>query len=154
MSYYMYGSTAYEIDEPTHIKKNKTTTVRHKKNKNNKQKNQSKNMQTVVLVVVLFALLFTTIYRKVVIYGQHNELDSQKKALETLTMENDQLEVSIDSMVDDSKVEEYAKEKLGLQKLETRQIIYLEPDDGDKMKKVSKKKPSMVASVFGILFNN
>ena len=56
---------------------------------------------------------------------QFSQIQSQKQELATLQKENEQLKVSIENSVNISNIEKIAKEELGMQKLSSKQTVYV-----------------------------
>ena len=70
-------------------------------------------------------LLLTISCRNSQIDKQFSQIQSQKQELATLQKENEQLKVSIENSVNISKIEKIAKEELGMQKLSSKQTVYV-----------------------------
>ena len=115
-------------------------TRRAKKPQSAAQKRKRKSrarMKLVCYLLALFSILFVVCLRYVYIYDLHNSIATKTSELEKLRMENEQTRLSLESMTDISKIENYAVTELGLQKAENRQIVYLQPAKEDTMKNVA-----------------
>ena len=86
---------------------------------------RKKQMKTTVTVVGLFLLLLTISCRNSQIDRQFDQIQDQKKQLASLQKENEQLKVSIENSVNISNIEKVAKEELGMQKLSSKQTVYI-----------------------------
>ena len=158
---YTKSSNAYELDWDYGIEKSVKTNAAKRKNvskKPNKKKakHKFKILNNIPMPVKVAAIAFFTLslicYRCVYIYGLHNSADRISAQLETVTMENEQMTIAINSQIDSAKIAEYAQKHLGLQKIDDRQVIYLTGDTKDFMGKVAKSdEKGKSKGLFGIL---
>ena len=86
---------------------------------------RSRQMKMTVTVVGLFLLLLTISCRNSQIDKKFDQIQDQKKQLATLQKENEQLKVSIENSLNLNSVAKAAEDKLGMQKLDNNQKIYL-----------------------------
>ena len=86
---------------------------------------RKRQMKTTVTVVGLFLLLLTISCRNSQIDKQFNQIQNQKKQLAALQKDNEQLKVSIENSINISNIEKVAKEELGMQKLSSKQTVYI-----------------------------
>ena len=86
---------------------------------------RKRQLRTTVTVVGLFLLLLTISCRNSQIDKQFDKIQDQKKQLAALQKENEQLNVSIQNSVNISTIEKVAKEELGMQKLSSKQTVYI-----------------------------
>ena len=70
-------------------------------------------------------LLLTISYRNSQINEKFNKVQTLKKELSSLQKENEQLKVNIENSLNLNTIEKLAKEKLGMQKLTSKQTIYV-----------------------------
>ena len=84
-----------------------------------------KRIQLTITVIAIFGLLLTISYRNSQINEKFNEMQSLKKELSSLQKENEQLKVNIANGLNLTNIEKLAKEKLGMQKLTNKQIVYV-----------------------------
>ena len=70
-------------------------------------------------------MLLVVSYRNSLITESFNKVKDLKANLATLQKENQQTEVSIESNLNLNKIEEEAQKKLGMQKLDNNQKIYI-----------------------------
>lgn len=134
---YQYGTSPRKMEPnyKTSIKSKKQIQKQEKINKLQRkaaikieQKNHNKN---VALVIALFLLLLAVSYRSSLINEKFNSLQNAKQKLASIEKTNGQLEVNIESSLNLSNIEESAKEKLGMQKLENEQKVYVNLDKKD-----------------------
>ena len=92
-----------------------------------------------VTVVVLFLLLLIRSCRNSQIDKQFNQIQEQKKQLAALQKENEQLKVSIENSLNLSNIEKVAKEELGMQKLTSKQTVYITLPKKDYVESASEK---------------
>lgn len=112
----------YDIQKSKH-KKKKTTPVNNKKK--NLKKKAKYNFKPILYIVIGFAMLFTISYRNSLINESYNAKEKVKRELSSIQKENDQLKVNIESSLNLSTVEKEASEKLGMQKLNNNQKVYV-----------------------------
>ena len=86
---------------------------------------RKRQMKTTVTVVGLFLLLLTISCRNSQIDKQFNQIQNQKKQLAALQKDNEQLKVSSENSINISNIEKVAKEELGMQKLTSKQTVYV-----------------------------
>ena len=95
-----------------------------------------KRIQLTITVIAIFGLLLTISYRNSQINEKFNEMQSLKKELSSLQKENEQLKVNIANGLN---LEKLAKEKLGMQKLTNKQIVYVSLPKKDYVESASEK---------------
>lgn len=86
---------------------------------------KKKQIKLIALVLMIFAVLLIISYRNSQISEKFSEIQAQKKELATIQKENEQLKVVIENGETLNTVEKIAKEKLGMQKLTSRQTVYM-----------------------------
>ena len=86
---------------------------------------RKRQMKTTVTVVGLFLLLLTISCRNSQIDNKFNQIQNQKKELASIQKENEQLKVNIQNSINLSNIEKVAKEELGMQKLTSKQTVYV-----------------------------
>lgn len=127
---YEYGTSPRKL-EPQRQEQNKT-----KKNKNKKAKKNVSSVKKVKLFAtlgIIFAIMFAICYRYSLIDQQFKDIQSLKKQYIALQTTNDQLEIGIQSSLDLTNVERYAKDKLGMKKADASQVKYVEIAKEDKV---------------------
>ena len=92
---------------------------------------KKKHNKNVAFIIAIFLILLAVSYRSSLINEKFSAIQKDKATLSALQKTNDQLEVSIESSLNLKNVEEVAKEKLGMQKLENEQKVYVNLDKKD-----------------------
>ena len=82
-------------------------------------------------MLAVLAVLGLITYRYTLINASLSEKESLKNELEAINKENAQLEVTIESGMSISMIEQLAKENLGMQKLDNNQKVYINLDKKD-----------------------
>lgn len=90
-------------------------------------------------VAGIFLLLLTISCRNSQIDRQFTQIQEQKKQLAVLQKENEQLKVSIENSLNLNNVEKVAKEELGMQKLTSKQTVYVTLPKKDYVESASEK---------------
>ena len=138
---YQYETSPRKIEPEYAPKKNnykgKKSTARKpqtnvKKANNKKQKEERKKQRKMIMYICMaFAILFAISYRNAKIDESFEKVQDYKSKLAAIEKENSQLEVDIESNINLSNIEQQAKELLGMQRLTSKQIVYvnLEKDD-------------------------
>lgn len=129
---YMPNSTsnAYQMDMYVEQKVDKKA----EKEKLRQQKLKAARRKLALYMIVFFIAMFAILFRYVRIYDLHSDVASQTKKLETIRMENEQTKLTIENMTDKTKIQEYAENELGLQKITSTQTVYLNPTKENYMK--------------------
>ena len=137
MAYQRYYGYQYETSpkklqpeyEPNRKKREykKTSTSKRIKNNENVKTNtkQKQKARLVLYVAVAFTVLLGICYRNSLIGEKFNKKEQLKTELSSIQKENEQLKVNIESNLNLNHVEEMAKEKLGMKKLDNSQKIYI-----------------------------
>ena len=144
---YQYGTSPRKL-EPDYARKDRQKAKRkqlrvvedlpRKQVKISKEQKQ-RQLKMTVLVVGLFLALLTISCRNSQIDKQFNQIQDQKKQLAALQKENEQLKVSIENSVNISNIEKIAKEELGMQKLSSKQTVYIALPKKDYVESASEK---------------
>lgn len=108
-------------------KQKRTSTQKVKKGKErNRAKRQLKpKVKLVFYIAICFAILFAISYQNSLITESFNKKEGLKKNLGAIEKENEQLKVNIEKSLNLNKVEQSAKELLGMQKLDNSQKVYI-----------------------------
>ena len=107
-------------------KAKKTTTRKIKKTNNNKAKQlKKKQNQVIKYLIVGFAIIFGICYRNSQIDESFAKVQDLKQEVADVEKKNAQLEISIENGLNLNNLEQEAKEKLGMQKLNSKQTIYI-----------------------------
>ena len=115
--------------------KKKKSTLDTKKQKQEEQKKlrteRKKKVKLVFCICAGFAILFAISYRYSLISEQFAGIQKLKKELSTIQKENEKLEVKTENELNLNNIEQSAKEKLGMQKLDNKQMVYVTLDKKD-----------------------
>ena len=84
-----------------------------------------KNAKHILEIGIVFILLLTISYRYALINSRFSQKESLKASLAELQKQNAQLKVSIEQGMNINNIEQAAKEKLGMQKLDNNQKVYI-----------------------------
>jgi len=137
MAYQRYQGYQYETSprklEPQYepiknpYKKKKASTKKLKKESKQKQTKKQFNSRAkvVIYIAIGFSILFAISYQNSLITESFNEKENLKQSLAAIEKENEQLKVNIEKSLNLSKVEQAAKEMLGMQKLDNSQKVYI-----------------------------
>lgn len=129
---YQYETSPRKLEpEYTPIKhpyKSKKTTARKvKKASNNNRAKQLRKQQNKAIKYILigFAIALGICYRNSQIDENFAKVQDLKKELAKVEKQNTQLEISIENGLNLNNLEQEAKEKLGMQKLNSKQTTYI-----------------------------
>ena len=147
---YRNSESFYETQEKTNSQYEKKHVVNRSKTKNVQKKSKnvrfdkdfSKNEQNekttkmskakvkvrlriVLFLMAGFSVLFAISYQNSLISESFNKKEQYKKEMEALSKTNQQIEVSIENNLNLNVIEQQAKEKIGMQKLNNDQKIYV-----------------------------
>lgn len=113
------------IKEP--YKTKKTTARKVKKVSNNNRAKQLKKQQNKAIKYLLigFAIVFGICYRNSQIDESFAKVQDLKQEVAEIEKQNAQLEISIENGLNLNNLEQEAKEKLGMQKLNSKQTRYI-----------------------------
>ena len=122
----------YDTNKKKRQYKKKSTAKKASKAKINTEKQEVKNKakmnsraKLVLYITISFAVLFGISYRNSLISESFDKKEKLKTELSSLQKENEQLKVNIESSLNLKNVEQQAKEKLGMKKLDNNQKIYV-----------------------------
>ena len=139
MSPYQYGTSAKKLDsdikspkkEPKKAKK--SSGVKSKKNKDKikaKELRIAKTNFTILMLVALGCILLL-MYRNVKIRESFAGVQSLSKSVSLLEKENSQIAVNIQNNLNLNNIENIATSTLGMQKLSSKQTVYINLDTKD-----------------------
>lgn len=116
----------YEPQKNPYAKKRPSTLKKKKYQTQKKPKRQLKShVKAVMYIGVIFAVLFAISYRNSLINESFTKNEKLKATLAVTQKENEQLQVNIENSLNLSNIEKLAKEKLGMQKLDNSQKVYV-----------------------------
>lgn len=119
------------------VKKQENKTVSKNINKpkeNKKTKEEIRKEKLTILkvkvsigfkAVLIFAALFFVLFREAQVNEMFSNIQKLKSEITTYQKENDQLEISIQNSINANHIEQAAKELLGMQKLTSKQTVYI-----------------------------
>ena len=126
----------YRKKQITHKNENVNTNSRIRVRENKKQsdtqgsrKNKTNikpKLRIVMFLITGFSVLFAISYQNSLISESFNKKEQYKKEMEALSKTNQQIEVNIENSLNLKNIEEAAKDKIGMQKLNNNQKIYVE----------------------------
>lgn len=134
---YEYGTTPRKIETKNKPNKNRKKEyerqlkINEQQRKNAIKLEKKKHNKNVALIIAIFLILLAISYRSSLINEKFNEIQDAKENLASIEKTNGQLEVSIKSSLNLSNVEQSAREKLGMQKLDNSQKVYVTLDKKD-----------------------
>lgn len=85
----------------------------------------SDKARIVFVIGIVFSVLYAISYRNATIDKQFAELQKLKKEVASIEKENSQLEINIQNSINLNNLENAAKETLGMQKLSSKQTVYI-----------------------------
>ena len=104
-------------------KAKKTTARKIKKGNNSNKQLKNKQKQVIKYLIVGFAIVFGMCYRNSQIDENFAKMQKLKKEVADVEKQNTQLEISIENGLNLNNLEQEAKEKLGMQKLNSKQTL-------------------------------
>ena len=133
INYYEYETSPRKEETEEFIprkKRNRENEVHNKEDIRKKVKKaqaieKRKNVKHILEIGVVFVLLLTISYRYALINSKFSQKESLKASLAELQKQNAQLKVSIEQGMNINNIEQAAKEKLGMQKLDNNQKVYI-----------------------------
>lgn len=127
-SKYQYGTSPRKLEPEYNTYRKKNLEVRKTQKKEQVKVSKSEKVKItkrISIVLILFAILFTISYRNSQINESFNQVQNLKKQLALVEKENEQLKVNIENSLNTNNIEQAAMERLGMQKLTNKQIIYV-----------------------------
>ncbi len=105
--------------------KKKSSTLKKKKEKTQPKRKLKSHVKTVLYILAVFSVLFGISYRNSLINESFNRKTNLQNQLAVVQKENEQLQVSIENNLNLTNIEKIAREKLGMQKLDSSQKVYV-----------------------------
>ena len=127
---YQYETSPRKLQPEYEPKKNpyikKKSTAKKADNTENKKKTKiEQKIKVVLYIAVGFTVLFAICYRNSLITENFNKKEELKKSLSAIEKENEQLKINIENSLNLNNIEQAAKEKLGMKKLDNDQKVYI-----------------------------
>ena len=149
MANYRYSRYQYETSprklEPEYepiespYKQKKKSTAKSKQEKVRPKRKLKSQVKLVAGILLIFAGLLVISYRNSLINESFNENESLKSNLAAIQKENEQLRVNLENSMNLSNIAKMAEEKLGMQKLDNSQKVYVSLDKKDYVESASEE---------------
>ena len=149
MANYRYNRYQYETSprklepeyEPIKIpySKKKSTAIKKKQEKVQPKRHIKDQIKTVIYIGLIFASFVVISYRNSLINESFNENEKLKSNLAAIQKENEQLKVNLENSLNLSNIEKMAEKKLGMQKLDNSQKVYVSLDKQDYVEPASEE---------------
>lgn len=114
---------------PKAVVKNDNKQNENKKSKNEIKQEKLRNFKIKFSIgcktVLIFAAFFFILFREAQINELFSNIQKLKTEITTIQKENDQLEINIQNSINANNIEQAAKELLGMQKLTSKQTVYI-----------------------------
>ena len=127
---YVFGTAAKKLEDDIDVydvyKENKVL-----KNKKIERLNNKVKLKIVFCVAVVFVLCFGVIFRYAQITELNYNINKSNKSYNELKNENSRLRVDIEKSTDLQKIREMAETKLGMQKPDRFQVVYVNVPKSD-----------------------
>ncbi|MGN1270746.1 MAG: hypothetical protein ACI4UX_01980 [Clostridia bacterium] len=142
---YQYETSPRKLEpEYTPIKnpyKRKKTTARKIQKTNKKKVNEvkKKKLKVIKYVTIGFLIIFSIGIRNSQIDERFAEVQESKTKLAEIEKQNSQLEIAIENGMNLNNLEQEAKTQLGMQKLNSKQTIYMTLPKNDYIEPASEK---------------
>lgn len=123
---YQYDTNPRKLQPEYEPKRRQAAKKVVKKNSQNVKKSRTKQKAKLVMYILIgFAVLLTISYRYSLITESFNAKEGLKKQLAEIEKENQQIQIGIENSLNIQNVEQAAKDRLGMQKLNNNQKIYI-----------------------------
>lgn len=149
MANYRYNRYQYETSprklEPEYepiknpYSKKKSTTIKKKQEKVQPKRHIKEQIKTVIYIGLIFASFVVISYRNSLINESFNENEKLKSNLAAIQKENEQLKVNLENSLNLSNIKKMAEKKLGMQKLDNSQKVYVSLDKQDYVEPASEE---------------
>lgn len=116
-----------QINQNANKNNNKPTENKKTKNEIKKEKLMDFKIKFSIgcKTVLIFAAFFFVLFREAQINELFSDIQKLKSDITTCQKENDQIEISIQNSINANHIEQSAKELLGMQKLTSKQTVYI-----------------------------
>ena len=154
---YQYETSPRKLEPEYAPKKNaykgKKSTTRKKTAKKNINNDKSRKKKTIIYLITGFVILFGICFRNAQIDENFEKVKKLKKELAVIEKENSQIELAIESSLNLGNIEQQAKELLGMQKLSSKQIVYVDFEKTDHIEAAAESVEIKEDSIFTKLVN-
>ena len=137
MEKYIYGSSAFKLEEEIYIQHDKTE---HKRiaEENRRAAIRKRIVKSMCMYgLIVFMLAAGTVHSKVLVMQATGTVQAKEAELAKLMEENNNKKIQIEQNIDLKKIEELAITKYGIQRPEHNQTVYgnvVKSDDGEVVK--------------------
>ena len=141
-SRYQYETSPRKLEpdySPIEEQYHKKSTVKKKLEKKKPKRQLKSQVKVVAYVFLIFASLFVISYRNSQINESFNENEKLKSNLAAIEKDNEQLKVNLENSLNLNNIEKTAEKKLGMQKLDNSQKVYVNLDKKDYVEPASEK---------------
>ena len=132
IEYYEYETSPRKIEPeylPQHTKTDKKEIAQNMENKKKRRQEQlaqsKNNAKHIIEIAAGFVVLLTISYRYALINSSFTQKEKLKSTLAQIQKVNAQLQVNIEQGMNINTIEQAAQEKLGMQKLDNNQKVYV-----------------------------
>ena len=126
-------SSAYQDDYYTYSKEQQPKKKKIVNAKVSTKARKRKRFKTIMTLLAVFAVAFVIVLRYAYIAEKNDSLNEMKTSYQEISSENNMLQIEIDQNINLTKVEEIATTKLGMQKPQKHQIVYVNVVGDDKI---------------------
>ena len=120
-------------------RKKKTNISKKKQEKVQPRTYLKRQIKIVACIFLIFSSLLVISYRNSLINESFNHNESLKANLAAIEKQNEQLKVNLENSLNLSNIEKLAEEKLGMQKLDNSQKVYVSLDKKDYVEAASEE---------------
>ena len=128
----------YEPIKKTYQKK-KSSTLKKKSTRIESKRQLKSKVKAVGIIVLIFTSLIVISYRNSQINEKFNDNANLKTKLAAIEKENEQLKVNLENSLNLANIEKLAEERLGMQKLDSTQKVYVSLDKKDYVEPASEE---------------
>lgn len=129
----------YEPIRENYNKRKKTSTISKKASKTKQKAEIKSHIKAIIYVLLIFTALFVISYRNSLINESFNNNENLKTQLSAIQKENEQLKVSLENNMNLTNIEKLAEKRLGMQKLDNSQKVYVSLDKKDYVEPASEE---------------
>ena len=136
--HYQYGTSPKKLEPDVKSSKKsdkkivniKNKTAKNKKNQEKIRQNEIKLAKTnfAILIVICLGCILLVMYRNVKIRESFAGVQDLSKSVSLLEKENSQIKVNIQNSLNLNNIEDIAETTLGMQKLSSKQTVYINLD--------------------------
>lgn len=125
INYYEYETSPRKYEPQYEEQKVEINQASKRKQRNKELEASRKKAKYIIAIGFAFIILLSISYRYSLINAKLTEKEKLKSELAKIQKENNQLQINIEKGTNINNVEQQAKEKLGMKKLDNNQKIYV-----------------------------